>query len=141
MVEYGINTEIPPAHLCDSMTVARLTGHHSQSPCKMYCLSIGLMSLCARRDFHFNVFMYKIQNDLIRAVELIAMFELLDENRERLTRAAANRDLVIHFTRTIFGRKAICVAGAVSWNQLHPDLKRAKSLNIFKSLYWRIYPP
>ncbi len=102
---------------------------------------LNLMSLYARRDFHLNVFMYKIQNELIHAVELVAMFELLDENRERLTHAATNKDLAIPFTRTIFGRKSIRIAGAISWNQLHLDPKQAKSLNIFKSLYWKIYPP
>ena len=102
---------------------------------------LGLMSLFARRDFHLNVFIYKIQNDLIKAVELVVLFELLDDSRNRVTRAVTSRDLVVPFTRTIYGRKCIAVSGAISWNQLHAELKQAKSLNIFKNTYWKLYPP
>ncbi len=102
---------------------------------------LNLMSLFARRDFHLNVFMYKIQNDLIKAGELVFLFEFLDNNRDRVTRAVSSRDLVVPFTRTIYGRKCIAVTGALSWNNMHLELKTAKSLNIFKSLYWKLYPP
>ena len=82
-----------------------------------------------------------IYYELIKSVEVIALFEMLDENRERVTRAAASKDLIVRFTRTSSGRKCISISGALSWNGLHPDLKVAKSLNIFKSLYWKLYPP
>ena len=92
-------------------------------------------------EFHLNVFMYIIQNNLVKSIELINMFVYLDENRDRLTRAAANKDLVVHFNRTIYGKKSVRIAGPIAWNLLHQDLKNAKSLNIFKSLYRKIYPP
>ena len=102
---------------------------------------LGIMSLFARRDFHLNIYMYKIRNDLIKSVELLALFEPLEGSRNRVTRAVTSNDLVVRFTRTAFGRKCISVSGALSWNQLHTDLKKAKSLNIFKNLYWKLYPP
>ena len=86
---------------------------------------LGLMSLYARRDFHLNVSMYKIQNGLVKSIELVSMFVFLEENRDRLTRAAANKDLVIPFTRTIFGKKSIRIAGPTAWNLLHQELKTA----------------
>ena len=86
-------------------------------------------SLYARRDFHLNIFMYKIKNGLITSYKLVSMFSCLEENRDRFTRTVTMQGLV-HFSRPIFVRKSVRICGLISWNNWHQDLKDAQSSNI-----------
>ena len=66
------------------------------------------------------------------------MFDYLEDHQERVTRAVSNRDLVVVYSRTIFGKRGIQISGPLAWNGLPGDLKQAKSLNIFRNNYFKL---
>ncbi len=99
---------------------------------------LGLQSLFARRTFHLSVYMYKILSGVIKCSELTNMFEYLEDHQERVTRAVSNKDLVVVYSRTIFGKRGIQIAGPLEWNALPASLKQAKSVNIFRNTYFQL---
>ena len=72
---------------------------------------LGLQSLFARRTFHLSVYMYKILSGVIKCSELVNMFEYLEDHQDRVIRAVSNRDLVVVYSRPIFGKRGIQISG------------------------------
>ncbi len=101
---------------------------------------LKLPHLYARRRFHLACTMYKTINGHIKSVEFGLLFELIDETRDRITRANTSGNLVITRYRTSFGAKCIQVYGPMCWNELPLVLKLAKSLGIFRTTYMNQYP-
>ena len=77
---------------------------------------LKLTTLFYRRDFHISIFMYKILSGLIKSVDICSLFEYLEDQRYRVTRAVSHHELVVPHTRTSFGRKGIQYSGTVVWN-------------------------
>ncbi len=106
-------------------------------PCPHFIKTgITSRSLFARRAFHLSV--YKILSGIIKCSELTNMFEHLEDHQERVTRAVSNKDLVVVYTRTIFGKRGIQISGPLAWNALPVELNHAKSLNIFRTTYFKL---
>ena len=103
-------------------------------------VELKLPSLFGRRDFHLCVFMYKVLHGEIKARYLLDLFEYIEDNRDRVTRALTAGNLVVPNARTNQGRKCIQICGSLKWNSLPVALKDAKSLNIFKNLYLKDHP-
>ena len=84
--------------------------------------------------------MYKTINGQIKSLEFGLLFELVEDTRERVTRANSGGNLIVPKYRTSFGAKSIQVYGPVCWNDLPAFIKLSKSLGIFRSNYMKHYP-
>ena len=101
---------------------------------------LKLPHLYARRKFHLVCTMYKTVYGTIKSLEFGLLFELVEDARDRITRANTSGNLVVSKYRTSFGAKSIQVYGPVSWNELPTYITLSKSLGIFRSSYMKHYP-
>ena len=98
---------------------------------------LGLSTLVERRLFHSCGFMYKVQNDQIKAERLLILFDEIGGAHGRDTRASQRGDLVVLQTRTGYGERAIQVFGSRIWNMVPIELRQCNTFESFCRNYWK----
>ena len=92
-----------------------------------------MVRLEIRRKKHLCIQMYKIMNNQLPG-KLRQLFRYVSDVSSRETRSSISLDLYVHRPRLELTKKSFFFQGAVIWNNLPDHVRKAPSLEIFKTL-------
>ena len=98
---------------------------------------LRLMKLENRRNLHFATLVFNTMEEMVLQY-LSDKFQLIPEDRGRLTRSTTRGDLMIPHTNLVRTDNAFSVRGALFWNSFSFELRNAESVEVFKKLYIEI---
>ena len=99
---------------------------------------LGMQSLETRRDYFTAIMMYKIINETAPN-RLIDSINHMKDIHGIQTRSSASNDVQIPEVKYEIFRNSFKYQGSILWNSLPPQLRSAKTVHSFKTMYKMLY--